>query len=139
MEETNAVSAPVGIAIIGMSGRFPGAENVDQFWQNLAQGVDSISHFAEGELEHSVATEEAIAQGQKFIRARGIIAGADLFDANFFGIYPKEAQLIDPQHRLFLECAWEALEIAGYSSESYQGLHTRAYRVVAHGFDGVRN
>jgi len=122
MDETNSTTAPEGIAIIAMSGRFPGAGNVDQFWRNLAQGVETISHFAEGDLEHSVATPETIAQGQKFIRARGIIDDADLFDADFFGIFPKEAQIMDPQHRLFLECAWETLESAGYSSEGYQGL-----------------
>ena len=122
MDESGVKSPPEGIAIIGMSGRFPGAGNVDEFWQNLVHGVETISHFTEGELEHSVATAEAIAQGQKFIRARGIIQDADLFDADFFGIYPKEAEVIDPQHRLFLECAWETLESAGYSSESYHGL-----------------
>jgi acyl transferase domain-containing protein len=122
MNEANQTAAPEGIAVIGMSGRFPGAGNVDQFWRNLVQGVESISHFAEQELEHSVATAEAIVPGQKFIRARAIIKDADLFDATFFGIYPKEAQLMDPQHRLFLECAWEALESAGHSSETYPGL-----------------
>ena len=122
MDERNPTSAPEGIAIIGMSGRFPGAGNVDQFWHNLVQGVDSMSRFGEAELEYSVATPEAIAQGQKFIRARGVIDGADLFDADFFGMYPREAQLIDPQHRLFLECAWEALESAGHAPDNYPGL-----------------
>lgn len=122
MDERNTTPAPESIAIVGMAGRFPGAENVDQFWHNLVQRVDSVSRFSEAELEYSVATSEAIAQGQKFIRARGVIEGADLFDADFFGMYPKEAQLIDPQHRLFLECAWEALESAGHAPESYPGL-----------------
>jgi len=122
MDDRNPTSAPEGIAIIGMSGRFPGARSVDQFWQNLVQGVDSVSRFSEAELEYSLASPEAIAQGQKFIRARGVIDGVDLFDADFFGMYPKEAQLIDPQHRLFLECAWEALESAGHAPESYPGL-----------------
>jgi len=122
MYEANSQSAPEGIAIIGMSGRFPGAGNVDRFWRNLVEGVHSVSHFGEHELEYSAATAEAIAQGQKFVRARGIVADADLFDANFFGVYPKEAQVMDPQHRLFLECAWEALESAGYAPESYRGL-----------------
>jgi acyl transferase domain-containing protein len=122
MDERNSIPAPEGIAIVGMSGRFPGAGNVDQFWQNLVQGVDSVSRFTESELEYTVATPEAIAEGQKFIRARGIIPDADLFDADFFGMYPKEAQLIDPQHRLFLECSWEALESAGHAPESYPGL-----------------
>ncbi len=122
MDERNSIPAPESIAIIGMSGRFPGARDVDQFWKNLVDGVDSVSRFSDAELEYSVATPEAIAQGQKFIRARGVIEGADLFDADFFGMYPKEAQLIDPQHRLFLECAWEALESAGHAPENYPGL-----------------
>jgi len=122
MDERNPMSAPESIAIVGMAGRFPGAGDVDQFWHNLVQGVDSVSRFSEEELEYSVATQESVAEGQKFIRARGVIEGVDLFDADFFGMYPKEAQLIDPQHRLFLECAWEALERAGHAPESYPGL-----------------
>lgn len=120
MDDSN--SSALGIAIVGMSGRFPGAKSVDEFWQNLVNGVDSVSHFSQEALEHSVATEEAVAQGQKFVRARSILDGVDLFDAAFFGMYPKEAQLTDPQHRLFLECAWEALESAGHAPESYPGL-----------------
>ncbi len=122
MDEHNQTSATDGIAIVGMSGRFPGARDLDQFWQNLVNGVDSVARLREEDLEYSVATEDAIAQGQKFIRARGVIDGADLFDADFFGMYPKEAQLIDPQHRLFLECAWEALESAGHAPDRYPGL-----------------
>jgi acyl transferase domain-containing protein len=122
MEDRTNTAAPEGIAIVGMSGRFPGANSVEQFWQNLMQGVDSVSSFTEDELEYSVATKEAIEQGQKFIRARGVLDGVDMFDAEFFGMYPKEAQIIDPQHRLFLECAWEALESAGHASETYPGL-----------------
>lgn len=111
-----------GIAIIGMSGRFPGARNVSEFWENLVAGRDCISRFAENELEYSVSTTEALAQGQKFIRARAILQNVDQFDAEFFGMYPKEAQHTDPQHRVFLECAWEAVESAGYAPESYPGL-----------------
>jgi acyl transferase domain-containing protein len=122
MDEHNQTSATDGIAIVGMSGRFPGASDLDQFWQNLVNGVDSVARLREEDLEYSVATKEAVEQGQKFIRARGVIEGADLFDAEFFGMYPREAQLIDPQHRLFLECAWEALESAGHAPESYPGL-----------------
>jgi len=122
MEDRTNTAAPEGIAIVGMSGRFPGANSVEQLWQNLMQGVDSVASFREDELEYSVATNDAIEQGQKFIRARGVLDGVDMFDAEFFGMYPKEAQMIDPQHRLFLECAWEALESAGHASESYPGL-----------------
>jgi acyl transferase domain-containing protein len=122
MEDRTNSAAPEGIAIIGMSGRFPGANSVEQLWQNLIQGVDSVSRFREDELEYSVATKDEVEQGQKFIRARGVLDGVDMFDAEFFGMYPKEAQTIDPQHRLFLECAWEALESGGHAPESYQGL-----------------
>src|SRR6516162_2092173 len=115
MEDRTNSTAPEGIAIVGMSGRFPGANSVQQLWHNLMQGVDSVSRFGEDELEYSVATKEAIEQGQKFIRARGVLEGVDMFDAEFFGMYPKEAQIIDPQHRLFLECAWEALESSGHA------------------------
>jgi len=111
-----------GIAVIGMSGRFPGAKSIEQFWQNLRNGVESVSRFREEELEFSVATTEDIAQGQKFIRARAILEDVDQFDAAFFGIYPREAEIMDPQHRLFLECAWEVLETSGYDPERYPGL-----------------
>jgi acyl transferase domain-containing protein len=111
-----------GVAIIAMSGRWPGAKNPEAFWQNLANGVETISRFREDELEYSVATPSAKAQGQTFVRARSVLEDVDLFDAAFFGIYPREAEIMDPQHRLFLECAWEAIEAAGYDSESYPGL-----------------
>jgi len=122
MDEQNPSSASGGIAVIGMSGRFPGAADVKQFWQNLVHGVDSISRFSEEELEYSVATPQAHEEGRNLIRARGVLEGADLFDADFFGMYPKEAQITDPQHRLFLECCWEALESAGHVPENYPGL-----------------
>jgi amino acid adenylation domain-containing protein len=111
-----------GIAIVGMSGRFPGARSVQEFWDNLTAGRETISVFSEEELEFSVASPEAKAQGQKFVAARGILEGVDQFDAAFFGIYPKEAEIMDPQHRLFLECSWEAIEGAGYDPESYPGM-----------------
>jgi amino acid adenylation domain-containing protein len=118
---TDSKSFHEEIAIIGMSGRFPGAKNIDQFWQNLVNGVESISLFKEDELEFSVASAEMRAQGQKFIGARGVLDDVDLFDAAFFNIYPKEAEVMDPQHRLFLECSWESLEMAGYDPEKYPG------------------
>ena len=106
------------IAVIGLAGRFPGARNIAAFWENLRNGVESISHFSDTELELS-STDS---QDSNFVKARGILEGVDLFDAGFFGIQPKEAELMDPQHRVFLECAWEALENAGYDSERYAGL-----------------
>ena len=106
-----------GIAIIGMAGKFPGAPNLAAYWENLRNGVESITHFSEHELEVS----PAISQNPQYVRARGIMEGADLFDAEFFGINPREAEYTDPQHRLLLETAWEALESAGYDTERFAG------------------
>ena len=111
-----------GIAVIGMSGRFPRAKDTAQFWENLIKGVDGVTHFAESDLEYSVSSPAAIASGQKFVRARATLENVDLFDAAFFGIFPREAEQMDPQHRLFLECAWEALESAGHDPFVYPGM-----------------
>ena len=109
-EFANASSA---VAIIGMTGRFPGAESVEAFWKNLCDGVESITFFDRSELEPS---EQAIAaQNEGYVAARPLLTNADMFDAEFFGVYPKEAAQMDPQHRIFLECAWEVLERAGYA------------------------
>ncbi len=122
MSSPSESTSAEGIAVVGMSGRFPGARSVGQFWQNLVNGVESISRFREDELEYSIATPETKAQGQTFIRARGVLDDADKFDAAFFGIVPREAELMDPQHRLFLECAWETLENAGWDPEQFPGM-----------------
>jgi acyl transferase domain-containing protein len=108
------------IAIIGMSGRFPRAKNIDEFWINLQQGVESISFFTDEELADSVK-DKTLLNEPNFVKARGILDDVELFDASFFGFNPREAEITDPQHRLFLECAWEALENAGYDSQQYQG------------------
>ncbi len=111
------VSGPA-IAIVGMAGRFPGAASLEAFWQNLVDGVDSVSHFTPDELEVSRATRSQ----PGYMGARSVLPDVDKFDPAFFGIYPKEAELMDPQHRIFLECAWEALERAGHSPERFPGL-----------------
>ncbi|HEX3941159.1 MAG TPA: aminotransferase class III-fold pyridoxal phosphate-dependent enzyme, partial [Acidobacteriaceae bacterium] len=100
---------PGSIAIVGMTGRFPGAETVEDFWRNLASGVESITFFSDEELEI-----QASERGPGYVAARPILKDTAMFDAAFFGIYPKEAEQMDPQHRVFLECAWEVLERAGY-------------------------
>ncbi|HEY6802285.1 MAG TPA: type I polyketide synthase [Pyrinomonadaceae bacterium] len=110
-----------GIAVIGMAGRFPGAANVEQFWQNLRDGVESISFFTEREMQPLTAFPERL-RLPNYVNARGILEDVELFDAAFFHITPRDAELTDPQQRLFLECAWEALENAGYNSEKYEGL-----------------
>src|SRR5262245_3211284 len=110
-----------GIAIIGMAGRFPGADNLDQFWQNLKNGVESISVFSEEELR-SAGVDPAVMKIPGFVNAGSILNDVDMFDASFFGFSPRDAETTDPQQRLFLECAWEGLENAGYSPDTYPGL-----------------
>ncbi|MGP0020269.1 MAG: amino acid adenylation domain-containing protein [Candidatus Sulfotelmatobacter sp.] len=107
------------VAVIGMVGRFPGAANLDQLWRNLCNSVESISSFTPEELGPGI--EENLRNDPDYIRARGLIEGADLFDAAFFGINPLEAKVMDPQQRVFLELAQEALENAGYDPERYRG------------------
>jgi amino acid adenylation domain-containing protein len=108
-----------GVAIVGMAGRFPGARTVAEFWRNQLDGVESISHFTVEELEVPRARE--LSERPTYVRARSILDDVDMFDAEFFGIYPREADLMDPQHRLFLECCWEALEDAAYDPFTYPG------------------
>lgn len=109
-----------GIAIIGMTGQFPGARTLDQFWENLANGVESITHFSEEQLEQA-GVDSNLLNHPNYVKAKGILEEIDLFDASFFGYNPREAQTMDPQQRLFLEQAWTALEQAGYSSDHYDG------------------
>jgi non-ribosomal peptide synthase protein (TIGR01720 family) len=108
------------IAIIGMSGRFPGAPNLEAFWRNLRDGVESITFFSDDELEDS-GWDTDLADLPDLIKAAPLLDDIAMFDATFFGYTPREAQFMDPQHRIFLECAWEALENAGYDSEQYKG------------------
>ncbi|HXK09666.1 MAG TPA: amino acid adenylation domain-containing protein [Vicinamibacteria bacterium] len=100
------------IAIVGMAGRFPGAHDLDAFWDNLRQGVESISFFGEEEMA-AAGVPRALAGDPRYVKARGVLEGVEAFDAAFFGYSPREAEVLDPQHRLFLETAWEALERAG--------------------------
>ncbi|HYO68706.1 MAG TPA: condensation domain-containing protein, partial [Archangium sp.] len=109
------------IAIIGMAGRFPGAGDLQAFWKNLREGVESISRFQAEELESSPLVPEALRAHPDFVRAGGVLAGADLFDPGFFDIAPREALWMDPQQRVFLECAWAALEDAAYDPERFPG------------------
>ncbi|MEC4812232.1 MAG: FkbM family methyltransferase [Scytonema sp. PMC 1069.18] len=104
-----------GIAIIGMAGRFPGAKSIEEFWQNLHDGVESISVFTDEELISSGINPDVLSD-PNYVKVGGVLEDIDLFDASFFGFNHREAEITDPQHRLFLECAWEALENAGYDS-----------------------
>jgi acyl transferase domain-containing protein/acyl carrier protein len=121
------------LAIIGMSARLPGAPTLAAFWQNLCDGVESVAFFSEQELKAS-GVAPALLHDPHYVRARAIIDDIELFDAAFFGFTPREAELTDPQKRLFLEVAWEALEHAGYTTETfplpvgiYAGLGTNSY------------
>ncbi|WP_375758560.1 SDR family NAD(P)-dependent oxidoreductase [Corallococcus exercitus] len=103
------------IAIIGMSGRFPGARSIEALWENLCAGAESVSFFSDAEL--AAAGVDASVRGRPdYVPARGVIADIDQFDASFFGLAPREAATMDPQQRLFLECAAEALERAGHGA-----------------------
>jgi non-ribosomal peptide synthase protein (TIGR01720 family) len=117
--ETFAELNGLEIAVIGMAGRFPGARNIEQFWLNLRDGVESISFFTDEEVL-AAGVDPAWLKDPKLVKAGGILEDIDLFDAPFFGYSPREAEIIDPQQRFFLECAWEALEHAGYDAETYK-------------------
>ncbi|MEH2283670.1 MAG: SDR family oxidoreductase [Nostoc sp.] len=104
-----------GVAIIGMAGRFPGAISIESFWQNLQDGVESLSLFTDEELI-AAGVPSALVNDSNYVKIGGVLDNIDLFDAAFFDLNPKEAEVTDPQHRLFLECAWSALENAGYDS-----------------------
>ncbi len=107
------------VAIVGCSGRFPGAANVDEFWTNLCHGVESIRPFSQGELEDVLGSSERASGG--YVGARSVVDGAAEFDAAFFGMHAREAELTDPQHRLFLQCTWQALEDAGCDPATFAG------------------
>ncbi|EYF05471.1 Malonyl CoA-acyl carrier protein transacylase [Chondromyces apiculatus DSM 436] len=100
-----------------MAGRFPGAAGIDDFWRNLRDGIESIERLSEAALEASGVSPEA-SRRPTYVKAKGTLAAIDGFDAAFFGVSEREATLMDPQQRLFLECAWEALESAGYAPGS---------------------
>lgn len=112
---------PEGIAIIGMSGRFPKAADLEQFWRNLRDGVDTITFFSDEELL-AAGVSPALLANPAYVKARAVLEDADLFDAPFFEFSPREAELTDPQIRVFLECAWQCMETAGYNPDSFPGL-----------------
>lgn len=107
------------LAVIGMAGRFPGARNLEEFWHNLRNGVESVSFFSEQELG-VLGVDLALLKNPNYVKAGVLLEDKELFDAAFFGYPPREAEIIDPQQRLFLECAWEALESAGYNCQTYE-------------------
>ncbi|HZC36458.1 MAG TPA: amino acid adenylation domain-containing protein [Chthoniobacterales bacterium] len=109
-----------GIAIIGAAGRFPGAQNLTEFWNNLCAGVESITRFSDEELL-ATGIDPANLRNPSYVKARAKLNGVEFFDSEFFGLTSREAELMDPQHRFFLETAWHALEDAGYNPERFDG------------------
>ncbi len=107
------------IAVVGLAGRFPRAPNIEEFWQRLCDGVECISQFSEEELLEAGIPEKQLAN-PAYVKANAWLEDADMFDADFFGFSPREAEAMDPQHRIFLECAYNALENAGYGN-GYDG------------------
>ncbi len=108
------------IAIVGMSARFAGARNLDEYWQNIRDGVESIRDFSEAELLAKGVSPESLSD-KRYVRRGCVLEGHDCFDADFFDMSPREAELTNPQHRVFLQAVWEALEHAGYVPESFNG------------------
>jgi amino acid adenylation domain-containing protein len=107
------------IAIVAMAGRFPGAHDVDAFWHNLCAGTESITYFRDAQLDPGVPLD--VQKNPDYVAARGIIDGAEKFDAAFFGIPPREAELMDPQQRIFLELCWECMERGGQVPDAHDG------------------
>jgi acyl transferase domain-containing protein len=109
------------LAIIGMSGRFPKAANIHDFWENLCNGIEAKSRLSDEELIRAGIAPDQFHRPE-YIKVGFVLDHIDLFDAEFFNISSREAKIMDPQHRLFLECAWEALEHGGYDPKRYDGL-----------------
>lgn len=120
------------VAIVAVAGRFPGAPDAETFWENLCAGRESIRFFAPGELDPAVSQTER--DDPAYVAARGVVDDVDQFDAGFFGMSPREAELTDPQQRLFLELCWECMERAGYVPDGqsapvgvFGGMHNATY------------
>ena len=136
----NPAAAGEAVAIVGMAGRFPGAPDIEAFWQMMDEGREGIRFFKPDELDASIPAE--LRSDAQYVAARGVVDGVDLFDAAFFGITPKEAELMDPQQRVFLELCWECLERAGQVPEKtaatigvFAGMYNATYfqrHVLAH-------
>ncbi len=123
-----ATTLPGGIAVIGLAGRFPGADSAEHFWENLVAGLSGVTSVEVGFRKSSLPGHP------NFVAKAAVVKDADCFDAQFFGIYPKQAIDLDPQHRLFLEMCWHAMEDAGYVPDAapgrvgvFAGCHMNTY------------
>ncbi len=115
-----AAVSPNDIAVVGMSLRVPGARNVAQFWANIRNGVESVRDLTAEEMAAAAADGDPL-DGANYVPRTADLADMEMFDADFFGLSPKEAAIMDPQHRHFLECAWEAMEDAGRTPDTASG------------------
>ena len=120
MNDMNDQAEGSDIAVIGMAGKLPGAPNLEAFWRNLRDGVESITFFTDEQLL-AAGESPALLRDPAYVRACPVLADMEMFDAGFFGWSPRDAAITDPQHRLFLETAWEAFENAGYDTEAHEG------------------
>ena len=109
------------IAVIGMAGKFPGAANIEELWRNLCEGKEAVRSYSDEELL-AAGVDPAVLRDPHYVKAGTVLENADKFDAEFFNLSVREAEITDPQHRLFLETAHEALERAGYDPQTYRGL-----------------
>ncbi|EIM9898988.1 SDR family NAD(P)-dependent oxidoreductase, partial [Salmonella enterica] len=117
---TTQPNEELALAIVGMAGRFPGAEDINQFWSNLTEGKESLSRFTKEELREAGLNPDVL-QHSGFVPVGGVLEKGEAFDASFFRILPRDAELLDPQQRVFLECAWHGLEHAGYAPGNIEG------------------
>ncbi|MEE8525743.1 MAG: AMP-binding protein, partial [Thermoanaerobaculia bacterium] len=113
-------SGPPAVAVVGMAGRFPGARDVEEFWSNLRSGKESVRPLADDEIDVTETGPEAL-QDPHYVKMAALLEDVELFDPDFFGFTQREAEITDPQHRTFLECAWQALENAGYDVRRFEG------------------
>ena len=118
---TKKTQTGLEIAVIGMAGRFPGANAIDMFWGNLKNGVESVTFFSDDELIAAGINAETV-KNPAYVKAKGYLEEIQYFDSEFFNYTPNDAAVMDPQVRIFHECAWQALENAGYDLQSYPGL-----------------
>jgi phthiocerol/phenolphthiocerol synthesis type-I polyketide synthase E len=123
------------IAIIGLAGRFPGSAGIDEFWRQIKDGVETLELLSDADLK-AAGVPEALSSSPSYVAKCSTLQRADYFDAEFFGFSPRDAQILDPQQRIFLECAWEAIENAGYSGHApelsvgvYAGASMNTYLV----------
>ena len=117
---TNSELPAHAIAVVGMAARFPGANTVSAFWNNLRDGVESIVDLSEADLQAVGISDKALAN-HAYVRRAALLDGIAEFDADFFGFTPQAARMTDPQHRLFMQSAWHALEDAGYDPAQIEG------------------